>query len=124
MKRTNMNSKNAVRQVRHARVRARISGTSDKPRLSVFRGLRNLNAQLIDDTTGKVLCQANTREIKEAAAEGRTAKVAKAYLVGKQLAERATGLKIKKVVFDRGGYKYHGRVQAVADGARDGGLEL
>lgn len=124
MKRLLNKTKNALRQVRHARVRAKLSGTASTPRLSVFRSLRGTTVQLIDDTAGKTLCCASTTEIKDAKVEGKVGKVAKSFLLGKLLAERAKAKKIETVVFDRGGYKYHGRVQAVADGAREGGLKF
>lgn len=124
MKRLLNKTKNNLRQVRHARVRARVQGTKDIPRLSVFRGLRSLVTQLIDDTTGKTLCAVKSAEVKNEKAEGRTGKVAEAYLVGKKLAEKAIALGVKTAVFDRGGYRYHGRVAAVAEGAREGGLKF
>jgi large subunit ribosomal protein L18 len=124
MKRLFNKSKNKIRQVRHARVRARVSGTSEIPRLSVFRGLRNLTLQLIDDVSGKTLCGVSGNEIKKPEAGDRTGKVAVAFAAGKLLAEKAQAKKITKVVFDRGGYKYHGRVAAAADGAREGGLDF
>jgi len=117
-------TRHAVRQVRGQRVRATVIGTSEKPRLSVFRGLITITAQLIDDAIGKTICQAQSKEVKGQTTEGRTGKVAQGFLVGKLLAERALSKGIKKAVFDRGGYKYHGRVAAVADGARAGGLEF
>ncbi len=124
MKRLLNKSKNNLRQVRHARVRATVKGTKETPRLSVFRGLRSLVTQLIDDTSGKTLCAVKSAEIKEAKVEGKEGKVALAYLVGQKLAEKAAALGIKAVVFDRGGYRYHGRVAAVAEGARAGGLKF
>ncbi|MDO8509810.1 MAG: 50S ribosomal protein L18 [bacterium] len=124
MKRLMSKSRNNLRLVRHARVRARMHGTAEKPRLSVFRGLKGMVAQIIDDNTGKTLCAAKSAETKGGKAEGRTGKVAEAYLVGQKLAEKATALKISTVVFDRGGYAYHGRVAALADGARAGGLKF
>ena len=124
MRRLLNQTKNKLRQVRHARVRARVIGTNECPRLSVFRGLKSLTAQLIDDNSGKTLCYVNSRNIKAEKAEGKTAKVALAYAVGQKLAEMAKEKNIKKAVFDRGGYKYHGRVAAVADGARACGLDF
>lgn len=124
MKRLLNKTKNSLRQVRHTRVRARVQGTKDAPRLSVFRGLRSLVAQLIDDANGKTLCAVKSAEVKSEKAEGKTGKIAEAYLVGKKLAEKAVALNIKTVVFDRGGYCYHGRVAAVAEGAREGGLKF
>ena len=124
MKRLFSKTKNSLRQVRHKKVRAKISGTEAKPRLSVFRSLRGITAQLIDDSVGKTLCYASFKEIKDGKVEGKAGKVAKSYLLGKLLAEKAQAKKITVVVFDRAGYSYHGRVQAVADGARDGGLKF
>jgi large subunit ribosomal protein L18 len=116
-------SKNDLRQVRHTRVRARVLGTEERPRLSVFRGLTMMEAQLINDEKGVTLCSATTRELKGDAGE-RKAKVAAGYLLGKSIAEQAKQKGISKVVFDRGGYRYHGRIAAVAEGAREGGLEF
>lgn len=124
MRRLTKNNKNGLRQIRHARVRARLSGTAARPRLSVFRSLRNITAQLIDDQTGKTVVQVNGKEIGAEKVEGYAGKTATAYLVGKKLAEKAKAAGIAKVVFDRGGYQYHGRVQALADGARAGGLDF
>ena len=112
---------NKARQKRHKRVRAKISGTVDCPRLNVYRSLSNIYVQLIDDVAGVTLAQASTVE-KDFAQYGGNVEAAKA--VGKKLAERATEKGIKECVFDRGGYVYHGRVQALADGAREGGLEF
>lgn len=117
-------SKNSLRQVRHKRIRATLRGTASVPRLSVFRGLKSLTVQLIDDQAGKTLCFAKSSALKKNAVEGKTTKVAIGFLVGKQIAEAAKAKGITKVVFDRGGYSYHGRVAAVAEGARDGGLQF
>ncbi len=122
MKRLLTTTKNKLRQVRHLRVRALVKGTAMKPRLSVFRGNKAMELQLIDDAAGKTLCAVKTTEVKAKVAEGRSAKASLGYLAGKLLAEKAAGKGIKAVVFDRGGYSYHGRVAAVADGAREGGL--
>jgi large subunit ribosomal protein L18 len=116
-------SKNDLRQVRHTRIRARVLGTEKCPRLSVFRGLNMMEAQLINDDKGVTVCAANTRTLKGDAG-GRKAKVAAGYLLGKTLAELAKQKGITKVVFDRGGYSYQGRIAAVAEGAREGGLEF
>lgn len=114
-----------VRQVRHARVRARVTGTAARPRLSVFRSLRTTMVQLIDDTKGVTLCAASSKEVKDTtAAPDLKGQVATAFLTGKLLAERAVAKGVTLVVFDRGGYQYHGRVQAIADGARLGGLQF
>lgn len=112
---------NIARKKRHTRVRGKISGTAECPRLNVYRSLSNIYVQLIDDVAGVTLAQASTVE-KDFAQYGGNVEAAK--LVGKKLAERATEKGIKECVFDRGGYVYHGRVAAVADGAREGGLEF
>lgn len=126
MKRTICKTKNERRESRHARVRSRIKGTAEMPRLSVFRGLKNITLQLIDDDNGRTLCQATTVEAakSKAKAEGRKGKTAEAFLAGKLLAEKAKAKNIGSAVFDRGGYRYHGRVKAAADGAREGGLKF
>lgn len=124
MRRLTKKNKNGLRQIRHARVRAHMSGTQARPRLSVFRSLRSITAQLINDETGKTLAQASGKEVAKEKAEGLTGKIATASLVGKKIAEKAKAAGITKVVFDRGGYQYHGRVAALADGARAGGLEF
>ena len=112
---------NIARKKRHVRVRGKISGTAECPRLNVYRSLANIDVQLIDDVAGVTLAQASTVE-KDFAQYGGNVEAAKA--VGKKLAERATEKGIKECVFDRGGYVYHGRVAAVAEGAREGGLEF
>lgn len=113
-----------MRQRRHMRVRKRIFGTSQRPRLNVFRSLSEIYAQLIDDEKGRTLVAASSidHELRSKLA-GKT-KTEQAHLVGKTLAERARTAGIQKVVFDRGGFKYIGRVKALADGAREGGLEF
>ena len=115
-------SHNSLRQIRHARVRSRVVGTAEKPRLSVFRSLRSMEAQLIDDASGKTIVSARTGEIKSAKIDGKSTKIAAGFLMGKLLAEKAKQKGIASAVFDRGGYRYHGRVAAVAEGAREGGL--
>ena len=113
-------SKNEVRKRRHARIREKISGTAECPRLSVFRSNTEIFAQLIDDVKGVTLVSSSSVELKiknGGNAEG-------AALVGKDIAEKAKKLKIKKVVFDRGGYLYHGRVKALSEAARENGLEF
>ncbi|MBQ6755551.1 MAG: 50S ribosomal protein L18 [Oscillospiraceae bacterium] len=112
---------NAQRIKRHIRVRAKISGTPERPRLNVFRSKQNIYAQIIDDVAGKTLVSANTLE-KDFDGYGGNKEAARK--VGKILAERAVKAGIKAVVFDRGGYVYHGRVQELAEGAREGGLEF
>lgn len=112
---------NKARLKRHRRVRAKVSGTADCPRLNVFRSLQNIYAQLIDDETGVTLASASTVE-KEFADYGGNKSAARK--VGLLLAQRAAQKDITKVVFDRGGYIYHGRVQELAEGAREGGLKF
>jgi large subunit ribosomal protein L18 len=117
-------SRNALRVRRHARVRTRIIGKAERPRLSIFRSLHHVYAQLIDDATGRTIASASTRE--KAVAEGldSNSSSAAAEKVGKIIAERAKANGISAVVFDRGGYKYHGRIKALADAARGAGLEF
>lgn len=111
----------APRLRRHRRVRARISGTAARPRLAVSRSLKHISAQLIDDAVGRTLAVVSDRELKDTARKGKKPlEVAK--LVGALVAEKAKAAGISTVVFDRGGYAYHGRVAALADGARQGGL--
>lgn len=111
------------RERRHKRQRARISGTKERPRISVFRSQKHIYCQLVDDTIGHTLVSAKDQDIKEEERKGKKPTEI-AFLVGKLLAERATKKGIKKVVFDKGWYKYHGKVKAIADGARKGGLEF
>ena len=113
----------AARQRRHRRIRVTLSGTAQRPRLSVFRSLQHIYAQVIDDTTGTTLVAASTNE-PTTRAEAGGSKSERAKAVGKTIAERAKGKGINTVVFDRGGYMYHGRVKALADAAREGGLEF
>ena len=116
--------RNEVRVIRHARVRKKISGTPDMPRLSVYRSNKHIQAQIIDDTKGITLVAASTMD---PALKGQLEEVDKkgaAKLVGKLIGERALAAGIKNVVFDRGGYVYTGRVANVADGAREAGLEF
>lgn len=105
-----------------SRIRGRISGTTVRPRLSVYRSNKDIYAQIIDDSKGITLCAASSSEpgIKDV----KDNKVSKSALVGKKLAEKAVAAGIKSVVFDRGGYLYHGRVKSLADAAREGGLEF
>ena len=116
--------KNAQRLKRHIRVRAKISGTTERPRLAVYRSNANIYAQIIDDTKGVTLVSASTldKEIKGSVSVGSNIEAAKA--VGKLIGERAIAKDIKDVVFDRGGYLYHGRVQALAEAAREAGLSF
>jgi large subunit ribosomal protein L18 len=113
--------KNKQRQRRKARVRGKIRGTEARPRLSVFRSEKHIYAQLIDDDKGITLCSSSSME---KGFEGATSDMKAAEKVGKQIAEKAAALGITKVVFDRSGYIYHGRVKSVADGARSAGLEF
>ena len=113
--------KNAQRLKRHIRVRGKISGTPERPRLNVFRSNANIYAQIIDDVNGVTLASASTLD-KEF--EGATGNCEAAKKVGQLVAERAKEKGISVVVFDRGGYVYHGRVAALAEGAREGGLEF
>ena len=117
-------SSNAQRIKRHLRVRKNISGTPNRPRLNVYRSLSNIYAQIIDDVAGKTLVSASSldKEIKEKVSYGGNKEAAKE--VGLLVAKRALEAGIKAVVFDRGGYVYHGRVQELAEGAREGGLEF
>ena len=112
---------NAQRLKRHKRVRAKISGTPEMPRLNVFRSEANIYAQIIDDVAGVTLVSASSLD---KAVEGYGGNVAAASAVGKLIAERAKAKGIETVVFDRGGYLYHGRVKALAEGAREGGLQF
>ena len=112
---------NAQRLKRHKRVRAKISGTPEMPRLNVFRSEANIYAQVIDDVNGVTLASAYSLD---KAIEGYGGNVAAATAVGKLVAERAKAKGIETVVFDRGGYLYHGRVKALAEGAREGGLKF
>ena len=117
-------NKNEVRKAKHSRIRFTLKGTADMPRLNVYRSTNEIYAQIIDDKAGKTLCSANSKEkALEKAVAGKT-KVDAAFEVGKVIGERAMKLGIKKVVFDRGGYIYTGRVQKLADGARAAGLEF
>jgi large subunit ribosomal protein L18 len=115
--------KNATRQRIHARIRKRILGTAERPRLNVYRSLNHVYVQVIDDFEGQTLVSASSAEGKKR--ERRSGgNIAAAKAVGKAVAERAKQKGINKVVFDRGGYLYHGRIKALADAAREGGLEF
>ena len=113
-------SKNDVRKKRHARVRSKISGTQECPRLNVFRSNTQIFAQIIDDVKGVTLVSSSSVELKIK----NGGNVEGARLVGKDIAQKAKKAKIKNVVFDRGGYLYHGRVEALAEAARENGLEF
>ena len=112
----------AGRKRRHLRVRKKVRGTAARPRLAVFRSSKHIYAQVIDDVGGRTISSASTMETSVRSSGGGT--VAAAKSVGERVAERAKDAGIDTVVFDRGGFKYHGRVAAVADGARNGGLEF
>ena len=116
--------KRLARQRRHQRVRRRMMGTAERPRLCVFRSLKHIESQIIDDARGHTLVAASTREPSVQEQLGDKDKTAQAAVVGQVLAERATAAGIKSVVFDRGGYLYHGRVKSLAEAARKGGLEF
>jgi large subunit ribosomal protein L18 len=113
-------SRDALRRKRHERIRLRLRGTADRPRLSIFRSAKFIYAQVIDDESGRTLAAASSREA--ALADG--GKVDAARAVGRTLAERARAAGVERVVLDRGGYQYHGRVRSLAEGAREGGLDL
>jgi len=110
------------RRRRHLRVRRRVSGTPERPRLVVFRSLKHIYAHLVDDTTGRVLL--GMADSSEGVAKTDGGKIARGFAVGVALAKKAKQAGIARAVFDRAGYAYHGRVKAVADGARKGGLEF
>lgn len=122
--------KKEARIRRHRRIRAKVMGTADRPRLAVFRSARHIYAQLIDDAAGRTLAAADDLSVKKGAGkaakadDSRQAKVAVAYAVGKAVAEKASKKGIKKAVFDRGGFAYSGRIAALASGARENGLEF
>ncbi len=113
-----------ARERRHARVRAKLAGTSQRPRLNVYRSLTNIYAQVIDDEQGLTIAQASTIDKDVAALVVGKTKVEASKIVGQVVAERAKIAGIGAVVFDRGGYRYHGRVAALAEGAREAGLEF
>jgi large subunit ribosomal protein L18 len=117
----NENSRNRSK----IKIRKKMSGTVEKPRLTVYRSLNNVYAQIIDDTTGKTLVSASSlsKDAQEAL-KGAKGKTAKSKEIGKLVAKKALDQKISTVVFDRNGYRYHGRIQAIADGAREGGLKF
>jgi len=122
--------KREKRKKRHQRIREKISGTAKKPRLCVFRSNKHIYAQLIDDEREVTLASATDLDLKAGAKKGKKSKkksltkTEKAFKVGEMIAEKAKEMKVKEVVFDRAGYKYHGRVKALAEGARKGGLKL
>ncbi|HXF83201.1 MAG TPA: 50S ribosomal protein L18 [bacterium] len=116
--------RNELRQRRHLRIRRVVAGAADRPRLSVFRSLKHIYAQIIDDTRGVTLAAASTRDPDLREAIKGKKKTEAGALVGEAIAQRAQAKGITRVVFDRGGYLYHGRVKALADGARKGGLQF
>ncbi len=124
MRRTEILNKRAKRRKRIYRIRKKVSGTPDKPRLVVYRSLRHIYAQLVDDTQGRTLTTASTLspEIRDEIKGKR--KIEQSAIVGKLIAEKAKSLDIENVVFDRRGFKYHGRVKALADAARENGLKF
>ena len=117
-------SRSEIRVKKHMRVRNRLSGTAERPRLAVFRSNNHMYAQIIDDTVGNTLVAASTAEKAVKAELDKTNDVAAAAYVGKVIAERALEKGIKAVIFDRGGFVYHGKIQALADAAREAGLEF
>jgi len=119
-------SRELQRRRRHLRLRNKVRGTAARPRLVVYRSLKNIEGQLVDDDAGRTLLGVSTlaADLRAFSAEGQHRKVEHAFAAGKLLAERAKSNGIEAVVFDRGGYKYHGRVKAFADGAREGGLKF
>ena len=115
-----MLEKQEKRLKRHKRIRAKLFGTKERPRLCVFKSAKHIYCQLVNDDKGKTLMAANDNGIKK----DKRLKVDIAKEVGKLIAEKAQGMKIEKVIFDRGGYQYHGRIKALAEGAREGGLKF
>lgn len=113
-----------ARKRRHTRVRRKLRGTPERPRLNVYRSMSNIYAQVIDDVTGRTLAQASTVDPEVRRLSADKSKVEQASVVGRQVAERARAVGVRTVVFDRGGYKYHGRVRALAEAARESGLEF
>lgn len=120
----NKADKNQERLVRHKRVRRKISGTTERPRLNVYRSLNEIYAQIIDDTKGVTLVSASSRDKDLAKTIEKMSKSEQAKVVGKSIAEKAAAKGLTEVVFDRGGYLYTGRVKALADGAREAGLKF
>jgi large subunit ribosomal protein L18 len=117
-------SKDSVRRRIHGRLRQRLSGSPERPRLNVYRSLNHIYAQVIDDQSGATLVAASTVQGRKKGEKKNGGNLASAKAVGKSIAERAKEKGIKKVVFDRGGYLYHGRIKALADAAREAGLEF
>jgi large subunit ribosomal protein L18 len=119
-------SRSVQRAKRHRRIRKKIQGTAERPRLVVFRSLRNMEGQVVDDDASRTIVGLSTlaEEFKSFKSESRNPQVELAFEAGKLLAERAKEAGVERVIFDRGGYKYHGRVKAFAEGARKGGLDF
>jgi large subunit ribosomal protein L18 len=117
-------SKDRIRKRIHQRIRQRLAGSAERPRLNVYRSLNHIYAQLIDDGTGQTIAAASTAQGGKKDGKRTGGNVASAKEIGKQIAQRAQEKGIKKVVFDRGGYLYHGRIKALADAAREAGLEF
>lgn len=119
-------SRELQRQRRHLRIRNKVRGTAARPRLVVFRSLKNIEGQIVDDDAGKTVLGVSTvsPDLRDFTAESQNRRVEQSFAAGKLLAEKARAQGIAAVVFDRGGYKYHGRVKAFADGAREGGLQF
>lgn len=115
--------RNGIRQRVHNRIRAKMSGTAERPRLNVYRSLNHIYTQLIDDASGRTVASAST-VTKKGAEKSVGGNIEAAKAVGKMIAERGQAVGVKKVVFDRGGYLYHGRIKALADAAREAGLEF
>ena len=127
IKRSQLRKSRALqRQRRHLRIRNKVRGTAARPRLVVYRSLRNIEGQVVDDDAGRTVLGVSTlaADLRDFTAESKNPRVEQSFAEGKLLAERAKALGIEAVVFDRGGYKYHGRVKAFADGAREGGLQF
>ncbi|MDD3397179.1 MAG: 50S ribosomal protein L18 [Clostridia bacterium] len=120
----NKKDKNQERLARHKRIRNKISGSGERPRLSVYRSLSNLKVQIIDDEKGITLASSSTLSKEISGKLGGLTKTEQAKLIGKDIAEKAIKLKIKEIVFDRGGYLYTGRVKALAESAREAGLKF
>jgi large subunit ribosomal protein L18 len=119
-------SRGLQRRRRHMRIRNKVRGTAERPRLVVYRSLKNIEGQLVDDEAGRTVLGLSTlaESVRDFKAEGPHPRVEHAFAAGKALGERAKAQGIETVVFDRGGYKYHGRVRAFAEGAREGGLKF
>jgi large subunit ribosomal protein L18 len=120
---TSTKDKQTAKTRRHHRVRKKVTGTAERPRLAVFRSNKHISAQVIDDRSGRTLASASTVE-KDLRQTGTTSNKTAASTVGRKVAERAKAAGVSRVVFDRGGFLYHGRVAAVADAAREAGLEF